>query len=423
MEHIKLKVPNISATMMAAKDSKDSQNESSTSNSNGTTIESQNLFDKVELCLKRDFDLRHNVISNQIECWDKSKNEEHIEYEKLNENNIYRYLKKKGYAISMANLIAILASDFVEEYNPFEEYFRKLPQYKGQDYIGSLAGYIKPKELERFEYHLKKHLVRTIACALEPKYFNKHALILVGYKQNTGKSTFCRFLCPPTLQEYYTEYFSTDKDGLIALSENFLINLDELATLDRQETNKLKTTFSKDTVKVRHPFGKKAISTPRRASFIGSTNDQEFLSDETGSVRWLCFEIGEIDFAYSKAINPDQIWMQAYYLYKSGFKYQLTKEDIEENEIANRKFQKTTPEQELIQEYFMPGSEDDNDDHWTASKFVEELQTRITHASISKMNHTRIGKALKSLGFNRTSIRPENQQPRYGYFVKIIKVK
>ena len=65
-----------------------------------------------------------------------------------------------------------------------------------------------------------------------------------------------------------------------------------------------------------------------------STNKDEFLTDETGSVRWLCFElIGKMNFTYKDKININDIWRQAYSLYKSGFAYQLTPEEIEENEI------------------------------------------------------------------------------------------
>ena len=121
-------------------------------------------------------------------------------------------------------------------------------------------------------------LVRTIACALLDGVFNKQAFILVHEKQNSGKSTFCRWLCPDILKNYIAENISTDKDSHIALCENLLINMDELSTLGKSEINTLKSLFSKDTIKVRRPFEKKAISVARRASFIGSTNNSEFLN-------------------------------------------------------------------------------------------------------------------------------------------------
>lgn len=94
----------------------------------------------------------------------------------------------------------------------------------------------------------------------------------------------------------------------MCLSENFIINLDELAIFDKKEINYLKSLLSKDRVKIRRPFATRATSDARRASFFGSTNNNVFLTDETGSVRWLCFEIDSIDFAYIKNVDIDQVW-------------------------------------------------------------------------------------------------------------------
>lgn len=87
---------------------------------------------------------------------------------------------------------------------------------------------------------------------------------------------------------------------MIALIENFIINLDELATFSKVEIGQLKSVLSKSFVKERHPFERKAKKLPRRASFIGSTNMTEFLTDPTGNVRWIPFEVFDIDWKYSK---------------------------------------------------------------------------------------------------------------------------
>ena len=373
-------------------------------------------FELVEDFLNQHYELLYNTVSNKIVC--KKMDNPDAEFESVNENSIYRDLQKNNYRMSLSNLKSLLSSDFVQEYDPFKEYFKGLPAPNDVDYISKLAGYVDAKEPIRFSDHLKKHLVRAVACALEPYFFNKHAFILVGYKQNTGKTSFCRYLCPLVLEDYYTEIFTTDKDGLIALSENFIINLDELATLDKQETNKLKATFSKDRVKLRHPYGSKTVSTPRRATFIGSVNDQEFLNDETGSVRWLCFEIGKIDFNYSQEIDINAVWAQAYQLYKSGYKCQLTKEEILENEIANQKFQKSSAERDMIQKYYTPGNESSFSEFMTSTEVLNDLNSML--GSGLKMTNTKIGKVLTQLGYDRTSNRHNNisaLNPVYGYYI------
>ncbi len=206
-----------------------------------------------------------------------------------------------------------------------------------------------------------------------------------------------------------------DKDSLIALTTNFIINLDELATLGKAEINMLKSFFSLDRIKVRLPFDRRATSRPRCASFVGSTNQDEFLTDETGSVRWLCFKVLEIDFRYKQEINIDQIWKQAFHLYQSGFAYQLTPAEIKENEIANRDFQRISAEREFIQQHFTPGTRDEHDMFVQASTIQQFAAERNI-----KLNPVLIGRAFKLLDFVRDS-KFNGFYPVKGYYIKLNK--
>jgi len=52
----------------------------------------------------------------------------------------------------------------------------------------------------------------------------------------------------------------------------------------------------------------------------------EFLTDSTGSVRWLCFKIHSINHDYNnyitgvQEVNIDDGWSQAYALYRAGYR-------------------------------------------------------------------------------------------------------
>ena len=373
-------------------------------------IEDIPLFVKVERFIESIYDLQFNEVTNEIEF----KEKEDTRFQLLNENNLYRILQHHNIKISMANLMTLLRSDFVKVVNPFKEYFTSLPRCTGdRDFIGELSDYIIAKDQPGFKNHFRKMLVRCIACALDDSYYNKHCLVLVGKKQNTGKSTFIRSLCPTRLKKYISENISfQEKDNLIGLTENFIINIDELAVLNKIEINALKSYFSKEVVKIRHPYDRKPISSPRRASFFGSTNKSEFLSDETGSVRWLCFEIEEIRFAYREEVNIDIVWAQAYSLYQNGFDYQLTKEEIEQNENRNMTFQHTSIEMELIQKHFTPGSKEDHHAFYTATDFINSLGEKTT--ARSTMNVVTVGKALSYLGYEKM----QEMKDGFGYPVK-----
>ena len=376
------------------------------------------LFIKVERFLISLYDLQFNEVTNEIEL----KTKEESGFQLLNENNLYRVLQHKNIKISMANLMTLLRSDFVKTVNPFIEYFQSLPPWKegDPDYIEELSNYVTAKDQDNFKNHFRKMLVRCIACALDDRYYNKHALVLVGKTQNTGKSTYIRFLCPPRLNRYISENISfQEKDNLIGLTENFIINIDELAVLNKIEINALKSYFSKEVIKIRHPYDRKPTSTPRRANFFGSTNKSEFLSDETGSVRWLCFEIERIIFEYREEVDIDLVWAQAFSLFQNGFEYQLTKEEIALNENRNQRFQHTSIEIELIQKYFSPGTKESHQAFFTATDFVNALAEKTIIRTT--LNVISIGKALAYLHYERV------QEPKdeldfsvKGYYVNFL---
>ena len=57
-----------------------------------------------------------------------------------------------------------------------------------------------------------------------------------------------------------------------------------------------------------------------------------------------------------KAIGIDNVWSQAYALYKSGFRFQLTADELKENESRNEQYQAVTMEYEYVQQYFTPST-------------------------------------------------------------------
>jgi len=372
---------------------------------------------EVQQALNDWYDLRFNEIMGVVEG---RKKDEHV-FKILNENNIYIQLLSSGYRVSFSNLCALLNSEYVKPYNPFKAYFESLPVWTTEDpdYIEDLANHVVTVDQQQFNHHFKKMMVRTIACAIDDHIFNKHAFILVGGEQNTGKSTFCRYLVPNSLNDYFTESIPNDKDGLISLCENFIINLDELSTLSRFELNHLKSLFSKDRVRVRHPFARKSQTDPRRVSFVGSTNEDTFLTDTTGSVRWLCFELIEIKWKY-KAVPVDNAWSQAYALYKSGFEFQLTSEELQENNARNQQFQQIPAEYEYIQKYIAQGNEMEGDKFQTPTEIREYILSKSEFKAEIK-SIEKIGKTLIQLSFKRVSKRIDsNPYPLWGYIVKYI---
>lgn len=353
------------------------------------------------------YEIRYDELGHEFQISLKGKNE----WEILDINSFLIELAQSNIEVTPAKLEIFLRSRFIQKFNPIEEYFRLLPKSFQGDPIAELASYLPLREPELFLYHFRKWLVRTVRCGIEKDYFNKQCLVLVHSQQNSGKSTWCRFLNPPALSKYFAEDMTTDKDARIQLTRNFLINLDELSILAKKEINALKAYFSKTMINERLPYDRKNTTLPRTCSFIGSTNRATFLNDETGSVRWLCFELkGSIDFSYSKNIDINKVWAQAYYLsyIDEQFCAELTLDDIQLNEIRNKSYRESTLEEEMICKFYTHSS--DPEDFKTASDLVMEL-IPIT----SRLNMYNMGRALKALDYERVK---SNHSRNYGYLIK-----
>lgn len=383
--------------------------------------DTESQFEIIEKFINDWWDVRFNTITNVLEGKRKDLEQD---FEPINENNVYRFLQHCNMKFSRGNLASLLGSDFVPRYNPIVDYFEKLPKWDKTNHLKQLTDYIRVKDpeknKERFETHFKKHLIRSITCALQDDYFNKHIFNFIGGQQK-GKSTLVRWLCPPELKEkYYTENFSPDKkdkDNMIALSANFFINMDELASLAKYEVKTLKSVLSTNRINVRIPYDKATTTAPRRATFWGSTNEMDFLTDETGSVRWICFEIEKIDFDYIK-INRTQLWAQLYHYYKSGEPYNITAEEIDHNEITNAKHHVATMEEELIQKYFTQSDKNEEKAVFMTGTDIVFHFVNIQGNAASRISPIGIGKALRFLSYTRVELWvTEKNMPKKGYYI------
>ena len=352
--------------------------------------------------LNEHYNIRHNIIANEIEISKK----EVKEWTELNENSLWIEMQKKSIKVPASTLEKILKSDFVPKFNPLINYFESLPVWdKKNDYINQYADFIKlaPEEdKEQYNYHFKKWCVRAVKCATNDNYFNKNAFVISdeGKGQNIGKTTWIRFLCPQILSNYLKDDLPKDeKDAKIALTQNFIINLDELASLSRQEINTLKSLFSADKIKVRFPYDKKEIIVRRVANFIGSTNLTNFLHDETGSVRWLCFVADKIDFSYKATFDINNLWAQAFYLSNDkDFDETITSLDMSVNELRNVKFQMQSPEKDLICRFLEIPTTTEETKILTSTEIQHYL---AGFAPSIKLNNFTIGKALTSLKYRK----------------------
>lgn len=359
-----------------------------------------NHFDVIEKFLQRSYTLRYNVVTAKLEV--KRKGQECFEpMTDYLENSIFRQLHKSNIPVSMSKLRSILQSDFCIRYDPFQEYFDNLPPWvETTDYIKQLAETISTTDNQLWQTCFKKWFVAVVASLLDPKVVNHTAIIFSG-GQGIGKTTWMEKLCPTELRPYL---FSgtinpNNKDTLMHLSECMLINMDELENMNRTEIGTLKEIITKSAIRIRRSYGHNNESLTRRASFMGSVNTSQFLNDSTGSRRFLCFEVTDIQYQHNVDLN--MVYSQGLALWKSDFRFYFDKEEVGLISESNEKYQIRTTEEELLLTWFRPVELTKAKCFYTATQIMAKLseKARIT---ISNGSLISLGKALKKHGFLKT---------------------
>ncbi|MCX6218302.1 VapE domain-containing protein [Spirosoma sp.] len=392
------------------------------SNSEENT-EGQPIIQRIQKFLFDKHEYRVNIVSNQLE----RKGEPTSEWELVNMADIEFELFNANFKNFKDPLKALFGSRILPKYDPFITYFEGLPKWDESqpNYIDQLADFVQTDDGLWWKLMFKKWIVRAVGQAIGEIKFNKQCLTLVG-KQNDGKTTFLDFLIPKGLKNYAKKGFDFGhKDGKFSLIQNFIINLDELASFEKKElNNEFKTVLSESTVKFRLLF--QNIETPfaRRASFVASTNQFEFLTDETGNVRWLPFVVKNINHdaggpkGYAAVIDIDRVWAQAQaLLYDPRFNCNMTPDEISQQELLNRRFLRTTTEMEVIGKYYLSGEKGDTESTFnTASDIEEYLRGKVS----LRLHRTQIGKAMQVMGFaQETNYNPKKGYSEKGYFLKM----
>ncbi len=373
-----------------------------------TDTVSNTIYDRIIKYIEKKYIVRFNTISLNYEINVIG----NIDWEILNLSSLTIELERNSIQTRKSTLELLITSNLIAHYDPIKEYFEELQIWDTKtDFIAKIASYVATDNDALFVYHFKKWFVRAVICAFDKEKINKHCFVLANGDQHGGKSTYIQNLIPKKLSNYIAEDIGNDKDSRIKMCKNLIINLEELQTIGKIEANTLKSLISKVFINERLPYDRVAQNIPRICSFIGSTNMTDFLTDETGSVRWIIFDIiGKLNFNYSKDVNIDDVWSQAYYLAYTNKEFNpwLTQKDIIENEKRNEKYTTLTFEQDLLNKYF-DKTEDDN--HFYTATDIILLLSPLGY----KISNVVLGKALTGYKFKKIK---HSKRQVYGFLIK-----
>lgn len=309
--------------------------------------------------------------------------------------------------VNIQDMYRVIESDYVPVFNPFKAYLNNLCQsvksVGDRDYIQELAQTVRVKggEQEQMLWHLylKKWLVGMVASWISDDVVNNVILVLIG-EQGAYKTTWFNYLLPPPLKQYFytkTNANRMSKDDILTLAQYALVCCEELDTMRPAELNQLKAAVTMPSIDERAAYAHYHEHRKHIASFCGTGNNTQFLSDPTGNRRWLPFEVESIVSPKDHPFHYEGIYSQALALYESGFQYWFTKEEIQELNRHNRQFETPHLERELVSLYFRVPQEGENGMFMTSARAIQIIGTGISQ----KLNPTRVGLSFNELGFQR----------------------
>jgi len=200
-------------------------------------------------------------------------------------NSIKREITAMGLKTSTNQLNDIFFSDFSEPVDPVKEYFYDFEDDVDSNAIAELASTVMVRNPANWQKYLTKWLVAVVANALNDEKCMNHTMLVLTGEQGAFKTTWLDNLCPPALRQYlYTgKVDPQNKDTQTYIAEFFLINIDDqLRQLNKKDENEIKNMITTPNVKYRRPYDIFIQEYPHLASFMGSVNGNDFLTDPTG---------------------------------------------------------------------------------------------------------------------------------------------
>ena len=316
------------------------------------------MMQRLSRYLKLHYAFRYNLLTERTECArldaGKANEAHHLTYTPVDNrilNGIALSAIENGVECWDRDIKRYVESDHVQAYHPFELYFKNLPEWDGKDRVKELAKRVSDKDVWIRSFHrwMLAVTAQWTGSGNRGRRANSVAPLLVSPTQGLGKSTFCRMLLPNELRDYFTESFDLTNASSAEnkLASYGLINLDEFDCLPASRMPLLKNLMQMEDLRVRRAYRRSAEALPRIASFIGTSNRHDLLTDLSGSRRFICVEV-EHAIDCTTPIDHAQLYAQLLYELNSGECCWFSKAEEAEIQSANRPFYRITPAEELI---------------------------------------------------------------------------
>lgn len=257
------------------------------------------------------------------------------------------------------------------------------------DYLGAV-----PSETQPLDYLLaagRNTLLSLVARVAHPGCQVDTMLVLEG-PQGVGKTTALRILGG----DYYRVALEsmTNKDFLQALRGAWLIEIAELSSTTKADVDRIKVIVSTPSDPYRPTYGAFTFTYPRQCIFVGTTNRDDYLLDETGGRRFYPVRVGDIGLL-RLANDREQLLAEAFVRMSAGEPWHLMPATTGPVQAHRHVLDAWTG---TVADYLI-GKPD-----VTITEVLKEALKFQEHA-ITDREAKRVGRILRSVSWERRSIR------------------
>ena len=361
-----------------------------------------------ELFLQDNYLFRRNVLSGKVEF--AALPAEEPVYRTLTQaalNSIVIRAKREAVmekGSPKAEIMELINSEEVPAFDPVKDFLGQLPQWDGQNHVAALFGRLPGISSEQHGY-LATWLRSAVAhwLQMDTIHGNECVPTLIG-AQGCGKTTFVARILPSQIRQYYLDHLNLSNkfDKEMALTNNLLVNLDELDAIRPSQHPALKQTLSKSKVNGRPIFGCSQEDRPRYASFVATTNNPHPLTDATGSRRYICLTVpkdqlidntGEIDYG--------QLYAQVLHeLIELKAPYWFTPAEVKRIQELNLNYMEQMDIAEIVNATFRLPKEGELPKYMNCGDILREIQQEYPSVKSDRSTRVHLGITMRELGYD-----------------------
>ena len=367
----------------------------------------------IEEFLMEYYRFRQNILNGKVEFSTKMNNGEFGPFETLTQKSlntiILRAKEDAGDEMKnpQADIKLYVTSDLVPKFDPIADYLNSLPKWDGHNYVADLFGRIPGITSEQAAF-LAKWLRSAVAHWLQMDTLHANEVVptFIG-AQGCGKTTFLRRLLPEHLRQYYLDHLNLSNkfDKEMALTNNLLVNLDELEAIRPSQQASLKQTLSKNKVNGRPIFGCVQEDRARYASFVSTTNNPHPLTDATGSRRYICMQIPDGKFIDNDSdINYEQLYAQVLYeLRELNAPYWFDNDEVARIQDLNQNYLEQKDMACLVEACFRKPEEDEHAETMNSTEMLKVIRHAYPSLVINRTAKVNLKATMKELNFDIVS--------------------